>query len=107
MKLLERLTNRVAFQTGIIVLAAIVILGLSLLSSNRGGPALIAASVVGVPSAAVAASGEKNRTAIRPFRVNVPEADLAELRRRIAATRWPEKETVGRSVAGRAARHCS
>ena len=31
---------------------------------------------------------------IRPFRVNFPEADLAELRRRINATRWPERETV-------------
>jgi pimeloyl-ACP methyl ester carboxylesterase len=33
-------------------------------------------------------------TSIRPFRVNVPEEDLADLRRRIKATRWPEKETV-------------
>ncbi len=33
-------------------------------------------------------------TTIRPFRFNVPDKDLAELRRRIAATRWPEKETV-------------
>jgi pimeloyl-ACP methyl ester carboxylesterase len=33
-------------------------------------------------------------TAIRPFRVNVPEADLVELRRRIAATRWPSQELV-------------
>jgi len=32
--------------------------------------------------------------AVRPFRVEVPEADLAELRRRINATRWPERETV-------------
>jgi pimeloyl-ACP methyl ester carboxylesterase len=32
--------------------------------------------------------------AIRPFRINVPEADLADLRRRIAATRWPDRETV-------------
>jgi len=32
--------------------------------------------------------------AIRPFRVNVPEAKLVDLRRRIAATRWPDKETV-------------
>ena len=31
---------------------------------------------------------------IRPFRVSVPEEDLVELRRRIAATRWPERETV-------------
>jgi pimeloyl-ACP methyl ester carboxylesterase len=33
-------------------------------------------------------------TAIRPFRVNVPEAELTELRRRIKATRFPDKETV-------------
>ena len=33
-------------------------------------------------------------TDIRPFRVHVPEADLEDLRARIAATRWPEKETV-------------
>ena len=33
-------------------------------------------------------------TAIRPFSVNVPEAELAELRRRIEATKWPERETV-------------
>ena len=31
---------------------------------------------------------------IRPFSVNVPEAELTELRRRIVATRWPEKETI-------------
>lgn len=35
---------------------------------------------------------------IRPFRVNVPEADLVDLRRRVLATRWPDRETVkGRS----------
>ena len=32
--------------------------------------------------------------AIRPFRVNIPQAALDDLRRRIAATRWPDKETV-------------
>src|SRR5918911_3618919 len=31
---------------------------------------------------------------IRPFRVEVPEEDLAELRRRLDPTRWPERETV-------------
>src|SRR5882672_2903820 len=35
-----------------------------------------------------------DQTAIRPFQVNVPEAELTELRRRINATRWPEQETV-------------
>jgi pimeloyl-ACP methyl ester carboxylesterase len=33
-------------------------------------------------------------TAIRPFRVGFPDADLEDLRRRINATRWPERETV-------------
>ena len=32
--------------------------------------------------------------AIRPFRVNIPEEQLVDLRRRIAATRWPDQETV-------------
>jgi pimeloyl-ACP methyl ester carboxylesterase len=32
--------------------------------------------------------------AIRPFRVNFPDADLVDLRRRVVATRWPERETV-------------
>jgi pimeloyl-ACP methyl ester carboxylesterase len=42
------------------------------------------------PPLATAASSD----AIRPFRINVPEADLVDLRRRIAATRWPDRETV-------------
>ncbi len=37
---------------------------------------------------------------IRPFRVNIPQAALADLRRRIAATRWPDKETVADASQG-------
>src|SRR6476660_3338443 len=33
-------------------------------------------------------------TDIRPFHVSFPEAELVDLRRRITATKWPEKETV-------------
>ena len=35
-----------------------------------------------------------DKTAIRPFQINVPEAELTELHRRIKATRWPDRETV-------------
>jgi len=35
-----------------------------------------------------------DKNAIRTFRATAPEADLAELRRRINATKWPERETV-------------
>ena len=35
---------------------------------------------------------------IRPFRVNVPEEALVDLRRRIAATQWPDRETVNGNI---------
>src|SRR5687767_4482116 len=37
---------------------------------------------------------QADKAEVRPFHVNVPEAELVELRRRILATRWPERETV-------------
>src|SRR5438477_2172295 len=39
-------------------------------------------------------------TAVRPFRVDLPEEALADLRRRIAATRWPSKELVADASQG-------
>jgi pimeloyl-ACP methyl ester carboxylesterase len=38
--------------------------------------------------------GVETTSGIRPFHVEIPEEELAELRRRILATRWPEKELV-------------
>jgi pimeloyl-ACP methyl ester carboxylesterase len=93
MKRLERLTHRVSFRTGLIVVGAMTCLALSSTSARRPGLVVLAATAVGVPSA-TAAAAENNDTAIRPFRVNVPKADLADLRRRLAATRWPTKELV-------------
>jgi pimeloyl-ACP methyl ester carboxylesterase len=40
------------------------------------------------------------RSDIRPFKVNIPEAQLTDLRRRIKATKWPERETVTDSSQG-------
>ena len=40
------------------------------------------------------AENENDDTAIRPFRANAPDADLADLKRRLAVTRWPDNETV-------------
>jgi pimeloyl-ACP methyl ester carboxylesterase len=37
---------------------------------------------------------EADKNAIRPFHVNIQEAELTELRRRINATKWPEREQV-------------
>jgi len=35
-----------------------------------------------------------SETEIHPFRVDVPDEAIADLRRRIAATRWPSRELV-------------
>ena len=39
-------------------------------------------------------------SAIRPFHVSIPEADLTDLRRRVNATKWPERETVADATQG-------
>src|SRR6266567_1766023 len=39
-------------------------------------------------------------TAVRPFQMTFPEADLVDLRRRINATKWPERETVQDATQG-------
>src|SRR6202171_92190 len=44
--------------------------------------------------------GSEQADAIRPFHVNIPEAELTELRRRINATKWPERETVADASQG-------
>jgi len=61
---------------------------------------LVGFAVMGVAAAAAISLLPENATAatedaaIRSFRVNVPDEQLADLRRRIAATRWPDRETV-------------
>src|SRR5262249_46292810 len=57
--------------------AAAVACGLLLVSAPDGGQS--------------AATQDRS---IRPFKAQVPQAALDDLRRRIAATRWPDKETV-------------
>jgi pimeloyl-ACP methyl ester carboxylesterase len=54
---------------------------------------LAASTAMGVSSLLPARAAEDNN-AIRPFHVNIPEEQLVDLRRRIATTRWPDRETV-------------
>ena len=51
--------------------------------------AVAASSLFPAQTHAAATSDE-----IRPFQIDVPDDELVELRRRILATRWPERETV-------------
>src|SRR5262244_1636036 len=64
-------------------------------SSSRSllAPQAAALGIVILAAQGVPASATSDAT-IRPFKVHVPDAALVDLRRRIAATRWPDKETV-------------
>src|SRR5436309_14159827 len=46
------------------------------------------------PIAGNGPTSKEDRAAIRPFHVNVPKAELTELRKRIQATKWPARELV-------------
>ena len=59
---------------------------------GAAGMTLVAASAFSLWPAHLATAADG--VAIRPFRVNVPEEALVDLRRRVAATRWPARETV-------------
>src|SRR3954469_18962059 len=52
------------------------------------------------PPASAAAAAPTHDDRVRPFRVRFPDRALVDLRRRIAATRWPDRETVANTSQG-------
>ena len=64
-------------------------------TSPSGRDVLAASAAVGAASMlSKRAAFAADSPAIRPFHVSIPEKALTDLRRRIAATRWPEQETA-------------
>src|SRR6516164_7496049 len=55
---------------------------------------LLAAPAVALGLAAVVPAAAADDTAIRPYHYHASDSALADLRKRIANTRWPDKETV-------------
>ena len=55
---------------------------------------VIAIGVIALAAMTSSGAVENNDATIRPYKVTIPEKELTELRRRIAATRWPTKELV-------------
>ncbi|MDW3686577.1 epoxide hydrolase [Cupriavidus sp. CV2] len=66
---------------------------------KRFHAALLAALTLSV-SAFASASAQADTTLVRPFHVHVSDSALADLRQRIAATRWPDQETVADRTQG-------
>ena len=76
--------TRTASRVGIVIFGVMVVLALS----------------SGFARHTAVAAAEKDGATIRPFSFHASDEDLADLRRRIAATRWPERETVADTTQG-------
>jgi hypothetical protein len=87
---LLRVTNSQGEFTMIRLRLCISALGLAF---SLSGPALAEAQTA-APAAAATSREVAGEDHIRPFKARVSDADVADLRRRLAATRWPDKETV-------------
>ncbi len=61
-------------------------------TANRSD--ITASAVIAIAKDRRGQPAAKDETKIRPFHIAIPEAALVELRRRILATQWPERETV-------------
>jgi pimeloyl-ACP methyl ester carboxylesterase len=83
--LIHENASAVAMFVGLVLFAA---LSSAQVVGTTGANSSVRASIPTNPDAVVLDA------AIRPFRFNASEDALSDLRRRIAATRWPEKETV-------------
>jgi len=58
---------------------------------------VLAATLAPAPTSA---SPTTQNATIRPYQVHIPQADIADMKRRIAMTRWPDKETVNDASQG-------
>ncbi|MEQ1956222.1 epoxide hydrolase N-terminal domain-containing protein, partial [Mesorhizobium sp. CN2-181] len=70
------------------------------LSTTRRELLLTGAAAAAISLLPGALRGAVSAEAIRPFSVAFPQDQLDDLRRRVAATRWPDKETVADSTQG-------
>src|SRR3954454_1052854 len=75
-----------------------VVLVLATISYGQNAPSDSATPVSSSIQGDAAAAGKGN--AIRPFQFTATDESLSDLRKRIAATRWPDKETVSDATQG-------
>jgi pimeloyl-ACP methyl ester carboxylesterase len=74
--------------SGFAIIAASCMLGVFVIAAPSYGQAVPASDVLPPVSA------QADDTSIRPFHIDIPDSQLIDLRQRIAATRWPDRETV-------------
>lgn len=71
----------------------------NILANTLVAGALVMQGAVGNAQSGQSANSSSNDE-IRPFHVNIPEEKLADLKRRISATKWPDKEVVNDETQG-------
>jgi pimeloyl-ACP methyl ester carboxylesterase len=69
-------------------------------TSMLGVGTALGSGIIGRAFANIQGADQVGTTGFRPFHVNVSEQELADLRRRIQSTRWPERELVGDASQG-------
>ncbi len=69
-------------------------------SAAVGFAARGSAEAIGLSTEQPAGDGPIDRSRVRPFRIGFPEKALHDLRQRIVATRWPDRETVADDTQG-------
>jgi pimeloyl-ACP methyl ester carboxylesterase len=89
--LMSAVLSTLTWRTWLVTVAAAGAVGLVLPAASSDAQTVPSAAAGGSGSGLGAAAEDRP---IRPFKVQVPQAELDDLRRRIAATRWPDKETV-------------
>lgn len=75
-------------------------IGVAAAVAAAGSLSSLAFAEAGQRVAGIATSNAGDKTAIRRLHVHAPESQLVELRRRVKATRWPERETVSDTSQG-------
>ena len=99
MKPFEQHTHHMTSLGGALAVAAILAVAVS---SKTGS----VASAVGRPATNAHETASSSDMSIRPFKVTTSAEALTNLRRRIAATRWPERETVTDTRKACSSRRC-
>ena len=89
--MMSAVSSSPTWRTLLVTVAAAGAFGLVLLAAPSDAQTVPSAGAQ-APVSGLGAAVED--TAVRPSHINVPEESLVDLRRRIAATRWPDRETV-------------
>ena len=87
---MSTVSSPLTWRTVLVTVAAAGAFSLVLLAAPSGAQTVPSADA---PASVSGLGAVAEDTAIRPFHINIPDEALVDLRRRLAATRWPDKRS--------------